>query len=349
MLLIGSALSTSLRSTSLCLWCLCVSLIVLGVVPNEVFGQANGTVSLDSWNDCPTKRALVEYVGRVIDPNHKDFVPVPERIAVFDNDGTLWPENPIPFQLAYAFDVVTKRAAIDSEFAKHPMVQAVLKKDIATLTAGPKHEGLLQVVAMTHAGISTEEFSKSVSDWMQTSKHPRYGRGYDKLTYVPMQEVLKYLRQNEFKTYIVSGGGADFMRVWSEQVYGISPEQVIGSTARTRFEMRDGKPVLIKTLENLFVDDKSGKPVGIQMGIGRRPVVCFGNSDGDFEMLQYTTIGNPRASFGAIIHHTDAEREYAYDATPKSTGKLVVALQEASAQGWYVVDMKSDWVRVFEE
>ncbi|MEY2611698.1 MAG: hypothetical protein RL069_510 [Planctomycetota bacterium] len=331
------------------LWCLCVSLVALAAVPSKVLGQTNEKVLLDSWNDCPTKRALVEYVGRVIDPNHKDFVPVPERIAVFDNDGTLWPENPLPFQLAYAFDVVTKRAAIDSEFAKHPMVQAVLNKDIATLTAGPKHEGLLQVVAMTHAGISTEEFSKSVSDWMQTSKHPRYGRGYDKLTYVPMQEVLKYLRQNEFKTYIVSGGGADFMRVWSERVYGISPEQVIGSTARTRFEMRDGKPVLIKTLDNLFVDDKSGKPVGIQMGIGRRPVACFGNSDGDFEMLQYTTIGNPRASFGAIIHHTDAEREYAYDATPKSTGKLVVALQEASAQGWYVVDMKSDWVRVFEE
>ena len=341
-------LTSPIRSL-LHLWCLCVFVVALVAEPNGVLGQTNEKVWLESWNDCPTKRALVEYVGRVSDPNHKDFVPVPERIAVFDNDGTLWPENPIPFQLAYAFDIVTKRAANDLEFAKEPMVQAVLNKDIATLTAGPKHEGLLQVVAMTHAGMITEEFSKSVSDWIQTSKHPRYGRGYDKLTYVPMQEVLRYLRQNEFKTYIVSGGGADFMRVWSERVYGISPEQVIGSAARMRFEMRDGKPVLIKTLDNLFVDDKAGKPVGIQMGIGRRPVVCFGNSDGDYEMLQYTTIGNPRASFGAIIHHTDAEREYAYDVAPKSTGKLVVGLQEASAQGWFVVDMKSDWGRVFEE
>jgi phosphoglycolate phosphatase-like HAD superfamily hydrolase len=338
----------------------CVGLMGLLVCPGGVMGQLKpqddslvvghtATVpSLGSWRDCTTKRALEEYVARVTDSNHKDFVPIAERIAVFDNDGTLWPENPLPFQLAYAFDVVTKKAASDAEFAKHPMVQAVLKRDVATLLSGQKHEGLLQVVAMTHAGMTTDEFSASVEAWMATAKHPRYERAYDRLTYEPMQEVLRYLRHHGFKTYIVSGGGADFMRVWSERVYGIGPEQVIGSSARTKFEMREGKPVLIKTLENLFVDDKAGKPVGIQMAIGRRPIVCFGNSDGDYEMLQYTTIGNPRASFGAIVHHTDAEREYAYDSAPSSSGKLVRALEEAPSRGWYVVDMKSDWFRVFQ-
>lgn len=305
--------------------------------------------SLRSWNDCATKRALIAYVQRVCDPKSSEFVPESERLAVFDNDGTLWPENPVPFQLAYAFDVVGKRAASDAEFAKHPMVQAVLKKDIPTLLAGDHHEGLLQVVAMTHAGMSVEEFQKSVSDWVSQATHPKYNKRYDQLTYKPMQEVLRYLRTNGFKTYIVSGGGADFMRVWSERVYGIPPEQVIGSSAKTKFELRDGKPVLIKTLDQLFIDDKAGKPVGIHQAIGRRPIVCFGNSDGDMAMLQYTTIGNPRASFGAIVRHTDEAREYLYDSAPKSSGKLVEALADAPKQGWHVIDMKLDWAKVFDE
>ncbi|MFZ4080626.1 MAG: HAD family hydrolase [Pirellula sp.] len=305
--------------------------------------------TLSSWKDCATKRALIAYVQRVCDPKSSDFVPQPERIAVFDNDGTLWPENPVPFQVAYAFDIVDKRAANDPEFAKQPMVQAVLKRDIPTLLAGERHEGLLQVIAMTHAGMSVEEFHKSVSDWMAQAKHPKFNKRYDQLTYQPMQEVLAHLRANGFKTYIVSGGGADFMRVWSERVYGIPPEQVIGSSAKTKFELREGKPVLIKTLDQVFVDDKAGKPVGIHQAIGRRPIVCFGNSDGDHAMLQYTTIGNPRPSFGAIVHHTDPDREYAYDSAPKSSGKLVEALADAPNQGWYVIDMKEDWSKVFAE
>ncbi len=306
-------------------------------------------VALGSWNDCATKRSLIAYVQRVCDPKSSDFVPPAERIAVFDNDGTLWPENPVPFQLAYAFDVVEKKAAKDSQFAEHPMVQAVLSRDIPTLLAGERHEGLLQVVAMTHAGMSVEEFNKSVSEWISSAVHPKFSKRYDELTYQPMQEVLAFLRSHGFKNYIVSGGGADFMRVWSERVYGIPPEQVVGSSARTKLELRDGVPTLIKTLDQIFIDDKAGKPVGIHQSIGRRPIVCFGNSDGDLAMLQYTTIGNPRLSFGAIVHHTDQAREYAYDSAPKSSGKLIDALAEAPKQGWHVIDMKEDWSKVFAE
>jgi phosphoserine phosphatase len=342
---------SAMISTKLGRFCSLI-LLVLGIsslIPKASVAQLNPNESqtLGSWNDCATKRALVAYVQSICDPKSVDFIPIGERIAVFDNDGTLWPENPIPFQLAYAFDVVVKRASNDPEFAKHPMVQAVLKKDTATLLAGDHHDGLLQVVAMTHAGMSVEEFQKSVSDWIAQATHPKYNKPYDRLTYKPMQEVLSYLRSNGFKTYIVSGGGADFMRVWSERVYGIEPEQVIGSSAKTKFEIRDGKPVLIKTLDQLFVDDKAGKPVGIHQAIGRRPIVCFGNSDGDMAMLQYTTIGNPRRAFGAIVHHTDEVREYAYDATPKSSGKLIEALADAPKQGWYVIDMKQDWAEVW--
>ncbi len=306
-------------------------------------------VALGSWNDCATKRSLIAYVQRVCDPKSSDFVPPAERIAVFDNDGTLWPENPVPFQLAYAFDVVEKKAAKDSQFAEHPMVQAVLSRDIPTLLAGERHEGLLQVVAMTHAGMSVEEFNKSVSEWISSAVHPKFSKRYDELTYQPMQEVLAFLRSHGFKNYIVSGGGADFMRVWSERVYGIPPEQVVGSSARTKLELRDGVPTLIKTLDQIFIDDKAGKPVGIHQSIGRRPIVCFGNSDGDLAMLQYTTIGNPRLSFGAIVHHADQAREYAYDSAPKSSGKLIDALAEAPKRGWHVIDMKEDWSKVFAE
>jgi hypothetical protein len=195
--------------------------------------------------------------------------------------------------------------------------------------------------------MTTDDFNAEVQAWLASAKHPRFGKPYDQLTYQPMQELLRYLRASGFKTYIVSGGGADFMRVWSERVYGIPPEQVVGSTARTTFELRDSGPVLVKTLDYLFVDDKAGKPVGIWQFIGRRPIACFGNSDGDLAMLQYTTINNPRPSFGLIVHHTDGDREYAYDANPKSSGKLIEALKEAPQRGWTVVDMKNDWKRIF--
>jgi phosphoserine phosphatase len=302
---------------------------------------------LPSWNDGPARRAILAYVARVTEDGSPDFVPQPERIAVFDNDGTLWPENPMPFQAAFAFDELKRRVGSEPAIAEDPMVQAALAGDLGKLLAGEHLDGVLRVLALTHSGMTTDEFRDAVEAWLASARHPRFGRRYDDLTYAPMQELLRLLRANGFKSFIVSGGGADFMRVWVERVYGIPPEQVVGSTARTTFELRDGRPVLTKTLDHLFVNDKQGKPPGIHQFIGRRPVACFGNSDGDHAMLQYTTIANPRPSLGLIVHHTDAEREYAYDALTKSTGKLVAALEEAPRRGWVVVDMKRDWNAVF--
>lgn len=233
------------------------------------------------------------------------------------------------------------------QLAEDAIVKAALNGDLASLISGPHHEGLLKVIALTHAGTKIDQFRDSVDNWIKTATHPKYGVRYDELTYKPMQELLSFLRSRDFKIYIVSGGGADFMRVWSERIYGIPPEQVIGSTSRTVLEFRDGIPTLVKTLDHLFVDDKAGKPVGIHHFIGRRPIACFGNSDGDLEMLQYTTISNPRPSFGMIIHHTDENREYAYDSAPKSSGKLVEALRQAPQRGWAVVDRESVWRKMF--
>lgn len=306
-----------------------------------------GAGSLPSWNDGAAKKSVVEFVAKVTKEGGPDFVPPVERIAVFDNDGTLWPEFPIPFQAAFIFDELKRRVPNEPKLAADPMVQAALAGDLAKLLAGEHHDGLLRIVALTHAGMTTEDFRARVEAWLTSAKHPRFGKPYDQLTYQPMQELLRYLRENGFKTFIVSGGGAYFMRVWAERVYGIPPEQVVGSTARTIFELRDSGPVLVKTLDYLFVDDKVGKPVGIWQFIGHRPIACFGNSDGDQAMLQYTTINNPYPSFGLIVHHTDAEREYVYDANPKSSGKLVEALKEAPQRGWSVVDMKNDWKTIF--
>ncbi len=304
---------------------------------------------LPSWNEGAARRAIVEYVRRVTDAGSPDHVPEPERIAVFDNDGTLWPEYPLPFQAAFAIDRLRARVAAEPKLQDDPMVKALLAGDLAPLLAGERHEGLLHVVGLTHAGLTVEDFQTAVAAWIESAEHPRFRRRYDQLTYQPMQELLAYLRAHGFKTWIVSGGGADFMRVWSERVYGIPPEQVIGTTGRTRFELRESGPVLVKTLDHLFVDDKEGKPAAIHHFLGRRPIACFGNSDGDLAMLQYTTIGNPRPTLGVIVHHTDADREYAYDAHPKGTGRLVEALAEAPTRGWTVVDMKQDWARVFAD
>ena len=319
--------------------------LMLAVAPA---GAAAAGDPLASWNKTGAKRAIVAFVAKVTQPG-PEFVPVPERIAVFDNDGTLWPENPMPFQAAFAVDELKRRIPQEPALAVNPMVRALLAGDIPTLLAGKHHDGLLQIVALTHAGMTVDEFNARVASWMTTARHPKFGRTYDKLTYQPMQELLRYLRANGFKTFIVSGGGADFMRVWSERVYGIPPEQVVGSTGRAKFEMRDGKPVLVKTLDSLFVDDKEGKPVGIQQFIGRRPIAVFGNSDGDKAMLEYVTVGNPRPSFGLIVRHTDAAREFRYDVNPKSSGTLVEALNEAPARGWTVVDMAADWKTMFED
>ncbi len=305
------------------------------------------TDPLPSWRDGKPKGSIIDFVGRVTKQGSTDFVPPAERIAVFDNDGTLWPEDPVPFQFAYALYTLKRMTTENPSLRDDPMVRAALKGDAAALVAGPHHDGLMRVIALTHAGMTTDEFKAKVESWLASDRHPRYDKPYDQLVYQPMQELLSYLRANGFKTFIVSGGGADFMRVWSERVYGIPPEQVVGSVGRPVYELRPSGPVLVKTLDYLFVDDKSGKPAGIHEFIGRRPIAAFGNSDGDKEMLEYTTIDNPRPSLGLIVHHTDAKREYAYDANPQSSGKLVVALQEASARGWVILDMAQDWNRVF--
>lgn len=304
---------------------------------------------LGSWNNTEAKSAIIGFVQKVTTEGADSYVPVADRIAVFDNDGTLWAEAPLPFQAAFAFDEVKRRIPQEPELASDPMVQAVLAGDIGKLLAGKHHDGLLHVLGLTHAGMTTEEFDDRVRNWLRSSRHPRFNKSYIDLTYQPMQELLVFLRGNGFKTFIVSGGGADFMRVWTEDVYGIPPQNVVGSHGQAKYEIRDGVPTLVKSLDQIFVDDKEGKPVAIHQFVGRRPIACFGNSDGDQAMLEYTTIGNPRPSFGLIVHHTDGEREYAYDTNPKGSGKLMTALSAARKNGWTIVDMRNDWNRIWPE
>jgi phosphoglycolate phosphatase-like HAD superfamily hydrolase len=304
-------------------------------------------VPLPSWNDGKAKQSITEFVTKVTRAGSPSFVPGPERVAVFDNDGTLWPENPLPFQVAFVIDELRRRTPDDPRLAEDSMVQAALAGDLATLMAGEHYDGLMRVLALTHSGMTVDEFRITVEAWLASARHPKYDKPYDQVVYQPMLELLAYLRASDFKTFIVSGGGADFMRVWAERVYGIPPEQVVGSTARTKYELRDSGPVLVKSLDHLFVDDKAGKPVAIHQFIGRRPIACFGNSDGDQAMLQYTTINNPRPSLGLIVRHTDGEREYVYDARPRSTGKLVEALKEARQRDWIIVNMKNDWKVIY--
>jgi phosphoserine phosphatase len=274
-----------------------------------------------------------------------DFAPVAERIAVFDNDGTLWSEQPIYFQVLFVFDRVKALAPLHPEWTTNEPFASVLKGDLKAVAAtGVK--GLLELTAATHAGMTTEEFTKLVTGWIATARHPTTGKLLTEMVYHPMLELLAYLRANGFKTFIVSGGGGEFMRPWTERVYGIPPEQVIGSRIKTKFEMRDGQPVILRLPEIEFIDDKDGKPLGINSHIGRRPMAAFGNSDGDLPMLQWTAAG-PGARFCLYVHHTDAEREFAYDRESR-IGKLDKGLDEARAKGWTVVDMKSDWKRVYE-
>jgi hypothetical protein len=299
---------------------------------------------LPSWNEKQAKRAIVDFVQRVTSDGGPDFVPMQKRIAVFDNDGTLWIEKPMYVQLAFALDRLKALALTHPEWKDKQPFKAALEGDLKTVAAGGEH-ALLELIMATHAGMTTDAFARVVKDWLATAKHPRFYRPYTELVYQPMLELLTYLRANGFKTYIVSGGGIEFMRPWTEKVYGIPPEQVIGSSIKTRFELSDGKPVLVRLPEINFIDDKAGKPVGIHMHIGRRPIAAFGNSDGDLQMNQWTTAGSG-ARFGLIVHHTDAEREYAYD-RQSSVGRLDKALETAKRQGWTVVDMKQDWKRIF--
>lgn len=298
---------------------------------------------LPSWNDGKAKQSIVDFVRRVTAPG-VDFVPAPERIAVFDNDGTLWAEQPMYFQALFVFDRIRALAPQHPEWKDQEPFASVLRGDASSALAGGER-ALIEMLMATHAGMTSEEFEKIAADWIASAKHPSSKRLYTDMAYRPMVELLDYLRANGFKTFIVSGGGIEFMRPWSERVYGIPPEQVIGSSIETKFELRDGKPVLVRLPKMNFIDDKAGKPVGIQMHIGRRPIAAFGNSDGDLQMLQWTTAGKgPR--FALLVHHTDAEREWAYDRESK-IGRLDAALDEAEAKGWTVVDMKRDWKVVF--
>ena len=299
---------------------------------------------LPSWNDGATKRSITSFVARVTTQGGPDFVPADQRIATFDNDGTLWIEQPMYVQLAFILDRVKALAPQNPGWTTEQPFKAVLDGDLKALAASGER-GLMQLVAVTHAGMTSEEFARIVSDWLARARHPRFQRPYTELVYQPMLELLAYLRANGFKTFIVSGGGIEFMRPWTENIYGIPPEQIVGSSIKTRFEMQDGRPILFRLPEINFIDDKAGKPIGINQHIGRRPLAAFGNSDGDLEMLQYTTLsGGPR--LGLIVHHTDAEREYAYD-RESHFGKLDKALDAAALNKWTVVNMKNDWKRVF--
>lgn len=299
---------------------------------------------LPSWNDGKTKQAIVDFVKTVTDKDSGDFVPPAERIATFDNDGCLWSEQPMYVQAAFIFDRIKSLGSEHPEWRTTEPFASVLKGDLKAALAGG-HRAILEMAMATHAGMTAEEFDVIASDWIANARHPKTGRLYTEMVYQPMLELLDYLRANEFKTFIVSGGGIDFMRPWTEQVYGIPPEQVVGSSVKTKFEVRDGVPVIARLPELNFIDDKEGKPVGIQQHIGRRPIFAAGNSDGDFQMLEWTTAGQgPR--FALYIHHTDAQREVAYD-RESSVGRLDRGLDEGPERGWFFADMKEDWNQIF--
>ena len=305
---------------------------------------AHAADALPSWNDTAPKKAIVAFVEKVTKEGSLDFIPPNERIATFDNDGTLWAEQPLYFQFLFAIDRVKALAPQHPEWKTKEPFASLLKGDMKTALTGGEH-AFLEIVAATHSGMTTEEFDRIVKEWLATAKHPKTGRLYTEMVYQPMLELLAYLRANGFKTFIVSGGGVEFMRTFADKVYGIPPEQVVGSTGKLKFDLRDGTPVLVKLPEVQFIDDKDGKPVGIQMNIGHRPIAAFGNSDGDLQMLQWTAAGSG-ARFCLYVHHTDAEREWAYDRN-SSIGRLDKGLDEAKTKGWTVVSMKDDWKRIF--
>ena len=300
--------------------------------------------ALPSWNDTAARQAILRFVATTTTPDSAGYVPPAERIAVFDNDGTLWAEQPMYVQMAFALDRVKALAPAHPEWREQEPFASLLKGDVKAALAGGEH-AIAEIVMATHAGMTTEEFEVTVRNWLATARHPKTGRPYTEMVYQPMLELLAYLRANGFKTFIVSGGGIEFMRPWTEAVYGIPPEQVVGSSIRTKYELRDGKPVIARLPEIDFIDDKAGKPVGIQKFIGRRPVLAVGNSDGDFEMLEWTTSG-PGPRLGVLVHHDDADREWAYD-RESAVGRLARGLDEGPRRGWVIVSMRDDWARVF--
>ena len=319
--------------------------LTIGVLVVFTWTGARAAEPLESWNDGPAKTQIVEFVQAIRQEGGKEFVPAEERVAVFDNDGTLWPEQPNYVQAAFAFDRVKALAPQHPEWTTTQPFKAVLEGDSKALAAAGE-KGVAEIVMATHAGMTTDEFAKIVVEWIGAARHPRFNRPYTEVIYQPMRELIVYLRERGFMVYIVSGGGVEFMRPWTQSVHHIPPEQVIGSSIVTEFRITDGNPVLLRQPKIDFIDDKAGKPVGINKFIGRRPIFAFGNSDGDQQMLEWTAGGGGRR-FAGLVHHTDGEREWAYD-RQSSIGRLDKALDEATAKKWTVVDMKKDWKRVFQ-
>lgn len=322
------------------------NLLAAALVGVVVFTSSNARAQdpLPSWNDGATKKAIVDFVAKVTKPGSPDFVPPAERVATFDNDGTLWAEQPMYFQALFTFDRVKALAPQHPDWKTNEPYASVLKGDMKGALAGGL-DGLVKMVMATHAGMTSEEFTKIASDWLATAKHPKSGKLYTEMVYQPMIELMAYLRANGFKTYIISAGGVEFMRPWAERVYGIPQEQVFGSVIKTKYEVRNGKPVLVRLPELHFVDNQGGKPVGINEYIGRRPLLAVGNSDDDFEMLEWTTAGSG-ARLALYVHHTDADREWAYD-RDSHIGKLAKGLDESAKRGWTVISMKDDWKKIF--
>jgi hypothetical protein len=314
------------------------------LLPVSATAQIATSDPLPSWNDTATKKAIMAFVERVTKQGSSDFVPEAERIATFDNDGTLWAEQPMYFQLLFALYRVKVLAPQHPEWKTKEPFASLLKGDVKGALAGGE-PAIVKIVMATHTGMTNAEFNQIVSDWIATAKHPITGRLYTEMVYQPMLELIAYLRANDFNNFIVSGGGIEFMRPWTDKTYGISAEKVVGSSIKTKFEIRDGKAVLVRLPELNFIDDGPGKPVGINEHIGRRPIAAFGNSNGDMQMLQYTT-GGAGTRFGLLVHHTDAEREWAYD-RKSAIGKLDKALDAAPGAGWTVLDMKTDWKTIF--
>jgi phosphoglycolate phosphatase-like HAD superfamily hydrolase len=323
-----------------------VLLVLIGLNSSPAIGAEQGkSDSLPSWNEGASKKSIVDFVARVTREGGPDYVKPEERIATFDHDGTLWAEQPMYFQIAFAMDRVKALAPKHPDWKNKQPFKAVFDNDTKAL-ALLGETGFLKIIAATHTGMTTDEFNKIVADWIATTRHPRFNRLYTELVYQPMLELLNFVRANGFKTFIVSGGGVEFMRVFTERIYGIPPEQIVGSSGVVRFQLRpDGKPVLLKESKIEFVDDGPGKPVGINRFIGRRPIFAFGNSDGDQQMLEWTAAGSG-ARFMGLVHHTDAEREWAYD-RKSYVGRLDKALDEANAKGWTVVSMKTGWKKIF--
>ena len=305
------------------------------------------TDPLPSWNEGATKQSIIDFVAKTTKEGSTDFIPVADRIACFDNDGNLWSEQPMYFQLAFAIDRIKAMAPDHPEWKEKQPFKALLEGDLKTALAGGEH-AILKIVMTTHAGMTTEAFNETVKDWINTTKHPKTGKPYNEMIYQPMVELLDYLRKNDYKTFIVSGGGVDFMRVWAEEAYGIPPDQIIGSSGKVKYEVKDGQPQMVKLPELNFIDDKAGKPVGIHQYIGKRPVFASGNSDGDYQMLQWTTAATGYPRFGLLLHHTDSEREWAYD-RDSHIGGLDKGLDDAEQYGWVVVDMKNDWKTIYPQ